>query len=193
MLIDTFSSNSLKVLDRNLDEFIDKFIYHLTIYKKDNRADLGQKYHSLICQYLKKYDISKMKKELKNPKIFDRFIKSIKPDNFIHTEYPFLIKDSLDNKPYYLTGRYDAIYKENDNYIIYDWKTLNIPHGAKDDLQTIVYLYSASKIFKFKSLKMRYISIEKGEFQDIEYLDNANYKKRIDEIIRKYYFPVDKF
>ena len=36
-----------------------------------------------------------------------------KKENFIHTEYPFLIKDELQGWNYYLTGRYDAIYKEN--------------------------------------------------------------------------------
>ena len=63
-MIDTFSANSLKILDRSLDEFIDKFVNHLSLYKKDDRATLGQKYHNLICQYLKGYDISKMKTEL---------------------------------------------------------------------------------------------------------------------------------
>jgi len=192
-MLDTFSANSLKVLDKSLDEFINKYIYHLVIYKKDERAVLGQKYHALMCQYLKGYDISKMKKELKNPIVFDKFLKIINKDNFIKTEYSFLVKDELNNKPYYLTGRYDAIYKENKNYIIYDWKTLNIPNNAQDDLQTIVYLYTASKVFKTNLIKMRYVSIEKGIFQDIDFTKEEIYKKRIDKIIEKYYFPVDKF
>jgi len=192
-MLDTFSANSLKVLDKNLDDFINKYIYHLAIYKKDERAILGSKYHALMCQYLRNYDISKMKKELKNPIVFDKFLKTINKNNFIKTEYSFLVKDELNNKPYYLTGRYDAIYKENKNYIIYDWKTLNIPNNAQDDLQTIVYLYTASKVFKTNLIKMRYVSIEKGIFQDIDFTKEEIYKKRIDKIIEKYYFPVDKF
>ena len=186
-MIDTFSTNSLKILDKSLDEFINKYIHNLSIYKKDERAALGSQYHALICQYLRGYNISKMKLELKNPEIFDKFLKTIEKDNFIKTEYSFLIKDELNNKPYYLTGRYDAVYKENDNYIIYDWKTLNIPKNAEDDLQTIVYLYTASKVFNTENLKMRYISIEKGEYKDIIFKDGANYKKIIDEIVGKYY------
>ena len=186
-MIDTFSANSLKILDKSLDDFINKYVYHLSIYKKDKRALLGSQYHALICQYLKGYDINKMKLELNNPDIFDNFIKTIKKDNFIKTEYSFLTKDELKNKPYYLTGRYDAVYKENDNYIIYDWKTLNIPKNPEDDLQTIVYLYTATKVFNTKNLKMRYISVEKGEYKDIEYSNNEIYKKRIDGIIGKYY------
>lgn len=187
-MIDTFSANSLKILDKSLDEFIKKYIYHLSIYKKDERASLGSKYHALICQYLKGYDISKMKTELDNPRIFEEFLKTINSDNFIKTEYSFLIKDELNNKPYYLTGRYDAIYKDDNNYIIYDWKTLNIPKEVENDLQTIVYLYTASKIFNTKNLKMRYVSIEKNEYKDVIYKNNNIYKKRIDEIVRKYYF-----
>ncbi len=187
-MIDTFSANSLKILDKSLDEFIDKYVYHLTIYKKDERAVLGSMYHALICQYLKGYDISKMEKELKNKSVFDNFIKTIKPDNFVKTEYSFLTKEKLQEKPYYLTGRYDAIYREDDSYIIYDWKTLNIPYNVEDDLQTIVYLYTASEVFNTKNLKMRYISIEKGEYKDIIYRDCDSYKKKIEGIVGKYYF-----
>ena len=180
-MIDTFSANSLKILDRSLDEFIDKFVNHLSLYKKDERAVLGQKYHSLICQYLKGYDISKMKKELTDSTSFDRFIKAIKPDNFIKTEYPFLIKDEIKSRIYYLTGRFDAVYKD-EGYIIYDWKTLNLPNNAQDDLQTIVYLYCASEIFNTKNIKIRYVYIE--------FKDRAVYKKRIDEIVEKYYITL---
>jgi len=186
-MIDTFSSNSLKILDKNPEEFVDKYVYHLSIYKKDKRTLLGSNYHVLMCQYLKGYDISKMKQELKKTEIFDNFLKTIDKNNFIKTEYSFLVKDELNNKPYYLTGRYDAIYKENENYTIYDWKTLNIPKNAQEDLQTIVYLYTASKVFNTNKIKMRYVSIEKQEYKDIEFLSNEEYKKRIDKIISKYY------
>ncbi|MBR2069751.1 MAG: PD-(D/E)XK nuclease family protein [Candidatus Gastranaerophilales bacterium] len=185
-MIDTFSANSLKVLDKSLDEFINKYEYHLSIFKKDKRAVLGSKYHSLICQYLKGYDITKMKLELSDSNVFDKFLKSINRDNFIKTEYPFLIKCELNNIPYYLTGRYDAIYHDK-GFIIYDWKTLNIPQDVENDLQTIVYLYTLSLIFKTQDIKMRYISIEKSEYKDVEYKNSNYYKKRIDEIIGKYY------
>ena len=189
-MIDTFSANSLKILDKNLDEFIDKYVYHLSIFKKDRRALLGSQYHALMCQYLKGYDVSKMKLELSNSKVFDNFIKAVKPKNFIKTEYSFLIKDNLGNKPYFLTGRYDAVYKDKE-YIIYDWKTVNIPKNAQNDLQTVVYLYTASKIFNTNSIKMRYVAIEKGETKDIEFENEKIYKQRIDGIIEKYYNSIE--
>lgn len=189
-IIDTFSAHSLKILDKNPSEFIDKFVYHLSLYKKDERTDLGKKFHSLICAYIKGLNVSKMLLDLKESerKIYLNFMDKLKDNKnfFIETEYPFLIKEELNNENYYLTGRFDAIYKENNEYIIYDWKTLNLPKNPKDDLQSIVYIYALSKIFNTKNIKMRYISLEKLDFADVFYDENFNYKKRIDEIVEKY-------
>lgn len=187
--IDTFSANSLKILDKSLDEFKNKFIYNLSLFKKDPRAILGQKFHSLICYYINNFDVSNLVLELneieqsiwKNLKI----ILKDKKNNFIHTEYPFLIKDILDDWNFYLVGRYDAIYKENDEYIIYDWKTLNLPKDPSSDLQSVVYLYCANKIFKTEKIKMRYLSIEKLNFIDVEFENCEKYKNRISSIILK--------
>ena len=188
-IIDTFSANSLKILDRSIEEFKNKYVYNLSLFQKDQRTTLGQKFHNLICFYIRGFDVSKIISELTfDENIAWQKLKDIlkdKKDNFIKTEYPFLIKEELNSKPYYLTGRFDAIYKENDCYIIYDWKTLNLPKDAESDLQSIVYLYCASKIFNTANIKIRYLSIEKLDFLDINFSKCEIYKKRIDEIISK--------
>lgn len=189
--IDTFSANSLKLLDKNVEEFENKYIYSLGIYKKDKRAILGQKFHSLICFYINNFDISKLILDLniQEREIWKKLqghLNEIK-NNFIKTEYPFLIKESLNNKPYYLTGRFDAIYKEDDEYIIYDWKTLNIPKNSAEDLQSIVYLFCANKIFKSSKIKIRYLSIEKLDFCDVEFKNSNFYKEKLDKIILKHW------
>ena len=187
--IDTFSANSLKVLDRSVEEFKNKYIYNLFLNKRDERAILGQKFHNLICAFLKGFDVSKMILELNENeiKIWQKLKAVLKDqkENFIKTEYSFLIKEELDGKNYYLTGRFDAIYKEKDEYIIYDWKTLNLPKNPQEDLQSIVYLYCLNKIFKTEKVKMRYLSIEKLNFIDVEFESCKKYKKRIDEIVDK--------
>lgn len=187
--INTFSANSLKVLDRNVDEFIDKYIYNLSLYKKDARSDLGQKFHSLICSYIKGIETDKIALDLnEKERIIWNNLKSVlsnQRENFIKTEYSFLIKEQLDDKFYYLTGRFDAIYKDGACYIIYDWKTLNFPREPENDLQTIVYLYALSKIYNTKNITMRYLSIEKLDFIDIKFKNENDYKKRIDEIVKK--------
>ena len=187
--IDTFSANSLKILDKSLEEFKNKYVYNLSLFKKDKRATLGQKFHSLICYFINGFDVSKLELELseKEKTIWQNLKNIIKDDkkNFVHTEYPFLIKDKLETKNYYLTGRYDAIYQDDDGIVIYDWKTLNLPKDPMNDLQSIVYLYCGSIIFKTKKIKMRYLSIERLNFIDVEFESLEKYKNRIDEIILK--------
>lgn len=187
--IDTFSANSLKILDKSTEEFKNKYIYNLSLFKKDKRAILGQKFHTLICYYINDFDVSKISLELnEKERVIWENLKTILKDekeNFIHTEYPFLIKNDLNGWNYYLTGRYDAIHYKENRYTIYDWKTLNLPKEPENDLQSIVYLYCANKIFQSKNIKMRYLSIEKLDFIDIEFYDSDKYKKRIDEIISK--------
>lgn len=187
--IDTFSAHSLKILDKSLDEFKNKFIHNLSLFKKDPRATLGQKFHSLICYFINDFDVSNVIKELdEKEQIIWKNLENILKDKktgFLHTEYPFLVKDELKGENYYLTGRYDAIYKEDDNYIIYDWKTLNLPKSPEDDLQSVVYLYCASKIFNTQNIKMRYLSIERLDFIDVEFAGEKKYKNRIDSIILK--------
>lgn len=186
---DTFSANSLKLLDKSVEEFKNKYVYNLSLYKKDKRAILGEKFHSLICFYIKNFDIKKLvlSLDIKEQKIWhelEKYLNKIK-NGFIKTEYPFLIKESINNKPYYLTGRFDAIFKDEDNYIIYDWKTLNIPKNPLSDLQSIVYLFCANKIYNTNKIKLRYLSIEKLEFCDVEFKNPDFYKEKIDKIILK--------
>ena len=174
-----------------MDEFKNKYIYKLSLYKKDERANLGQKFHSLICAYLREFNIEKLLKNLSENEFkywikLEEYLKN-KKQNFIKTEYSFLTKEKLKEKDYYLTGRFDAIYKEKDEYIIYDWKTLNLPKNPENDMQSVVYLYAFEKIFKTKKVKIKYLSIEKLEFVEVEYKGENAYKIRIDEIVSKIY------
>ncbi len=187
--IDTFSANSLKVLDKSFEEFKNRYIYNLSIYKKDERTLLGQKFHGLICFYIRGFDVSRLLSDLSlNELVFwqklEKKLKLIRA-NFLKTEYSFLIKDELNNVPFYLTGRFDGIYKDENGYIIYDWKTLNLPKNPAYDLQSIVYLYASSKIYKTDKIKMRYLSIEKLETLDVDFVSCEKYKEKIDKILLK--------
>ena len=191
-MIDTFSANSLKILEKDKNEFINKYIHKLSLFKKDERAILGQNFHALICMFLKGFDISKMVSNLdeKEQKIWENIENKLTPikNNFIEFEFPFLIKCELKNKFYYLTGRFDAIYRENNEFIIWDWKTLNFPKNPTDDLQTVVYFYCLNQIYKTEKIKMRYFSLEKNEFIDINFENIEKYKNKIDEIVSKILF-----
>ena len=187
--IDTFSANSLKILDKSFEEFQNKYVYNLSIYKNDKRTQTGQKFHNLICYYVKNFDISRLlldlsSEELRFWKGLEEKLKTIK-SKFIKTEYSFLTKERLGDKFYYLTGRFDGILQNDNDFIIYDWKTLNLPLNPCEDLQSVVYLYVLSKIYNTNKIKMRYLSIEKLNTVDVEFSDLDNYKKRIDKIILK--------
>ncbi len=186
----TFSAHSLKTLDNNVEHFIKKHILNLEFIKSDTSAELGQKMHTLIHYYFNNFEIDKIvnsldekEKELfenlKNREIFKR------KNNFLYSEKKFDLK--LDNNGFYcyLTLRYDAIFKENNRLLIYDWKLKNLPKDAEDDLQTIVYLYCASKIFNTKNISIIYHSIEKNEEKRIDFKNEDDYEKRIFDIILK--------
>jgi len=187
--INTFSANSLKILEKDLQEFKNKYIFNLSIFKKDKRAVSGQKFHSLICSYIKGFDVTKLlldmdDKEQNHWINLEKKLQKIK-HGFINTEYSFLIKEKLNGVAYFLTGRFDAIYKEGENYTIYDWKTMNLPKNPESDLQSIVYLYALSKIYKTEKIKLRYLSIEKLETIDVHFSNAKKYKERIEKIISR--------
>ena len=46
--VDTFSANSLKLLEKDEKEFMEKYLLSLDIKKRDKKALLGQKFHILL-------------------------------------------------------------------------------------------------------------------------------------------------
>ena len=193
--VDTFSANSLKLLEKDEKEFVEKYLLSLDIKKRDKKALLGQKFHNLICQYLKGFDVEKMALELnlEEKKYWENLREYLKEylkgkeEKFIKTEYPFLIKCAFEENSwnYFLTGRFDAILKDEESYTIYDWKTLNLPKNPTSDLQSVVYLFCANEIFKTEKLKIKYVSIETLETIEVEFSNSKIYKTRIEEIIKK--------
>ena len=64
-------------------------------------------------------------------------------------------------------------------------KLKNIPQNPKDDLQSIVYLYCASKIFNTKNIAIKYISLETQQIAEIDFIDEKAYLDKIFNIIEK--------
>lgn len=191
-MIDTFSANSLKILDKSLEDFEKKYIHNLEFYKTDENAQIGNKFHNLICYYLKNYDVQKFESALnkgeleiwektKNSSLFD-FIKSA-DEKFI--EQPFFIKENFNGKDFYLTGRFDAVIKKGEEFTILDWKTRKIPACVESEIQTVVYIFCASKLFKSKNIKMVYYSLEEEKEAGADYRED--YFDKIIKIISKIY------
>lgn len=188
--MDTFSVNSLKILERSLEEFENKYIFHLDFINKNEAAQKGERLHALISYYIKGFEIEKMVNSLEDgeKKLFLNLINSSlfgKKENFIKSEESFLVKVIENNLNFYLTGRFDAVYKDNEKIIIYDWKSKNIPQEPQEDLQSIVYLYCGAKIFNTKNISLKYISLFDHSSSEVCYKDDNTYRTRILDIIKK--------
>ncbi len=188
--MNTFSVNSLKLLDKNIEDFINKYILHLEFLSSNQSSKRGERLHAMISYYLKNFDITKIlnslnqdeKEILEKTLTLDIFKEK---EKFIKSEETFLIKCCKDDLIFYLSGRFDAIFKDGEKFIIYDWKSKNIPQNPQDDLQSIVYLYCASKIFNTKNIAIKYISLENQQITQTNFEDENAYLERIFNIVKK--------
>ena len=188
--MNTFSVNSLKLLDKNIEDFINKYILHLEFLSSNQSSKRGERLHAMISYYLKNFDITKIlnslnqdeKEILEKTLALDIFREK---EKFIKSEETFLIKCCKDDLIFYLSGRFDAIFKDGEKFIIYDWKSKNIPQNPQDDLQSIVYLYCASKIFNTKNIAIKYISLENQQITQTNFEDENAYLERIFNIVKK--------
>lgn len=155
-MIKTFSANSLNLFLKSKDEFYKAFVLKIPSLYMENYAKSGKKLHALISYKLRGLDVKKIKNTLSDKeKIYwdNIYENEIFKLNTIAVEQSFLVK--IDN--YWLTGRFDAIFENNEKILVYDWKTGKIP--GEDDLQTLVYLYCASKLYKTDNLCVTYVSL----------------------------------
>lgn len=147
-----FSANMLKTFKECPQKYILQYIENIQIPQITKFADTGKNIHALINYYFNNFDITKIAEALSNEEknLWQSFLNlNIKKENIYKSEYTFNVKIGESD---WLTGRIDAILKENDKYIIYDWKTGNLPKNPETDLQTCIYLFSVYKIFKSKKL-----------------------------------------
>lgn len=202
MKIDTFSANSLKILDKDPNEFKLKYQEGIFLNPDSGAAKQGQNLHSYICFYLKDFDMSKIENALAGSD--KAFIEKIKEYNTIKTlknaavkdiEQPFFVKCTFPGTSpgnlqdiFYLTGRFDAVLHQTnpENSIqIFDWKTQNLPKDPENDIQTVVYLYAASKLYRTNDISLTYITLAKNETATIAFNPSADYLSRISNILIK--------
>lgn len=192
-VIDTFSANSLKLLEKSVEEFKLKYIENLYLMPDNKKAKAGQNLHSFLCFYLKNFDTSKLENHFsQKDRVFIEQIKEyedikiLKSSDKKFIEQPFLIKCvSKDIPVFYLTGRFDAVLRENNKVQICDWKTSNLPKDPKNDIQTIVYLYCASKLYKTENVSIKYIALSKNESVEIKYDNTFGYFEKIANLVSK--------
>lgn len=184
---DTFSTHSLKLLEENIEEFKKQFIEGTHFMQNPPQAKEGKKFHALISYYLKGYDISKFESVLNDgEKAMWQALKAdcvldFSKNKFVAVEHPFLVKE----EKFFLNGRFDAIFKGENGYTILDWKMKNLPKNPEDDLQSVVYLYCASKIFNTENISMTYCSISTLEKTTVNFASKDAYYERIFSLVSK--------
>lgn len=211
--MDTFSANSLKLLDKDPSAFRLKYNEGLFLNPDNSSAKAGQNLHSFLCFYLKGFDMTKIEASFSNKdrEFLDKImefdtVKTLKLAQDKNIEQPFLIKCSggaafgaesvKDNtqkekkctEKFYLTGRFDALLRRNSTLgkiQIFDWKMVNIPREPEFDIQTIVYLYAASKLYKTENVSVTYVSLSKDESVTVNFNPEFDYLSRISGIIKK--------
>ncbi|MCD8024737.1 MAG: PD-(D/E)XK nuclease family protein, partial [Candidatus Gastranaerophilales bacterium] len=145
----------------------------------------------LISAYLKNFDIEKLELALESEDLAvwkihknSEIMQTIKNAGKKFIEQPFFIKETCLMPPFYLSGRLDAVIYHEGKYIIFDWKTENLPKNPEDDIQTVVYMYCVSKLFKTKNIQMKYCSIKEQKTVTCGFSDNL--PDKICSIIKKH-------
>ncbi len=187
--IDVFSKNSLEVLEKSVEDFKNRFELGLYFLNKTDEAKTGSALHRLIFYYLKGFDIKKIEQALgaREKQIWENLKGSgILSNNFVMFEKTFLTKCEFEGQNFFLTGRLDAVYEKNGHYTIMDWKLKNLPKNPESDLQSVIYLYCASKLLNTENLNMQYCTLEGLKTVAVPFLGDETYKNRIFKIIEPY-------
>ena len=189
----TYTLGNLQMYDECPQKYKLCYIDKVHIVEPISKTQTGTAIHNLINYYLKGMDVSKMVEALNSneKKLWHNFKNSnISNYKFVDSEYAFNLK--IDE--YWLSGRIDALFEYDGDYIIIDWKTGEkfTPDNVK--FQTSFYLLCMYEILKLKGL------LKKPEELSLHYVDLAsdnairigfdedlywNYKTQILNIIRK--------
>ena len=180
----TYSAGMLKTFTECPQKFSLIFNEHLEIPNDNTFAEIGKQIHSLINYKLSNLDIEKMSGSLDNPenaelkRLWENFVGFNIKDTFA-SEYTLNV---ILNSQTRLTGRVDAIRKDDLTIEILDWKTGSSKNiDVENDMQTIVYLYCIYRLFN-----------EKGDIKSCENLSMTYYflKEKTSKTVR---FSVEKY
>ena len=178
----TFSANMIKIFDECPQKYYLIYEDGVSLPQDKTPAKEGENIHALISYYLKGYSIDKLVHSLseKEQALWQNFLKlNITKDNVEACEETFNYNFDGSN---WLTGRIDAIIKEENTFSIYDWKTGKVPKNPESTPQTIVYLFSIfaklkqqKKISSYKDLKMVYLNLKTLEKTEVKLDENYHF------------------
>lgn len=189
----TYTINMLKTFEDCPQRY--KFMYVDNMRfpeQKSDKTDTGTRIHALINYKLNGKDVSKMVEQLdKNDKLlWYNFLNSpVLKYHFLESEYAFDVKFGTSR----LTGRIDALFETDGEYVIVDWKTGEIS-DENERFQTMFYLCALYEVYKQKhlpvtydSFSLRYVLLNTGTSIRIAFSEDLfmQYRNKIIGIIDK--------
>lgn len=183
--MNSFSPNMLKTFETCPKKYYFKYIEKISVPQKSNLFEKGKKVHALANYYLRGDDISKMEKALNSEEL--KLWEILKQNEFFNKTYvnsEYNLSCKVGN--YWISGRLDALMKDEKNYYILDYKTGSIPKNPEYDYQTITYLLCASKMYE-NNIKFIYIDLKNNQNSIIDFnsAKAKEYEKRITDICDK--------
>ncbi len=183
--MNSFSPNMLKTFETCPKKYYFKYIEKISVPQKSNLFEKGKKVHALANYYLRGDDISKMEKALYSEEL--KLWEILKQNEFFNKTYvnsEYNLSCKVGN--YWISGRLDALMKDEKNYYILDYKTGSIPKNPEYDYQTITYLLCASKMYG-DNIKFIYIDLKNNQNSIIDFnsAKAKEYERRITDICDK--------
>lgn len=156
----TYSPAMLKIFEQCQKKFEYKYIKEINIPVDNFKMQQGKNIHALANYYLKGFNTDKLEQVLHSEeKLLWNNLKNNKYFNFDTVASEYNVTAKFYNS--HISGRLDALVKNDNDYYVLDYKTGQIPKNAETDFQTIIYLLIMDKILKnYNSLNFVYIDLK---------------------------------
>lgn len=164
-----FTSDHFETYKKCPKAYLYKYEKNIRFAIKKDTYMLGRDIHSLVYYKLKGHSLDKVEHALDEDTrkhwqniAFHPLLKK----KLICAEWGFdiLLKDDI-----WLNGRIDAVFEDDGNYIIADWKTgENLPYAPENKFQAMIYMYAFFMSQKdlglnFEASQLKFIFIGSAE------------------------------
>lgn len=182
----TYSPAMLKIFEQCKKKFEYKYVKGISIPVDTSKMQQGKNIHALANYYLKSYNIDKLEKALTpDEETLWNALKNIKQFQYDYLESEYNLTSKIDK--FWISGRLDALVKNNKDYYILDYKTGQIPQNPEYDYQTIIYLLMVNKLIKnYSSLNFVYIDLKNQKTTEIRFTDKLKqeYEEKLLKILK---------
>ena len=182
----TYSPAMLKIFEQCKKKFEYKYVKGISIPVDTSKMQQGKNIHALANYYLKNYNIDKLEKALTpDEETLWNALKNIKKFQYEYLESEYNLTSKIDK--FWISGRLDALVKNNKDYYILDYKTGQIPQNPEYDYQTIIYLLMVNKLIKnYSSLNFIYIDLKNQKTTEIKFTDKLKqeYEEKLLKILK---------